>query len=58
MTRLYKLSNDAPVELAAGKLANEDMIHNWIEERPELLGLNLLIIGREVVALERGRMTC
>ena len=56
MTRLYKLSNDAPVEIAAGKLANENMIHNWIAERPDLLGLNLLIIGREVVAFERGRI--
>ena len=49
MIRLYKLSNDSPVEVAAGKLAKEDMIHNWIEKHPELVGLELLIIGREVV---------
>jgi RecB family endonuclease NucS len=56
MTRLYKLANSAPVQIAAGKLANENMIHNWIAERPELLGLDLLIIGREVVAPDRGRI--
>jgi hypothetical protein len=56
MTRLYKLSNGAPVQIATGKLANENMIQNWIAERPELLGLDLLIIGREVVAPDRGRV--
>ena len=34
MIRLYKLSNDAPVEIAAGKLAKENMIHNWIANTP------------------------
>src|SRR6266436_2957895 len=56
MTRLYKLSNNAPVQVASAKLANENMIQNWIAERPELLGLDLLIIGREVVAPDRGRI--
>jgi Endonuclease NucS len=56
MTRLYKLANNAPVQIEAGKLANENMIQNWIAERPELLGLDLLIIGREVVAPDRGRI--
>jgi hypothetical protein len=56
MTRLYKLSNHTPVQVASGKLANENMIQNWIAERPELLGLDLLIIGREVVAPDRGRI--
>jgi hypothetical protein len=56
MTRLYKLSNDAPVQVSTGKLANENMIQNWIAERPDLLGLELLIIGREVVAPDRGRI--
>jgi RecB family endonuclease NucS len=56
MTRLYKLSKDDPVEVATGKLANENMIQNWIERQPDLLGLELLIIGREVVAPDRGRV--
>ena len=56
MTRLYKLANNAPVQITSGKLANENMIHSWIAERPELLGLDLLSIGREVVAPDRGRI--
>ena len=47
-----------PVQVASAKLANENMIQNWIAERPELLELDLLIIGREVVAPDRGRSTC
>src|SRR5262249_18382476 len=53
---LYRLTNDAPVQVAAGKLANENMIQNWIAERSEILGLDLLIIGREVVSPDRGRI--
>ena len=30
MTRLYKLSDDALVEVTPGKLARENMIQNWI----------------------------
>jgi hypothetical protein len=56
MTRLYKLSKDDPVEVRIGKLANENMIQSWVEQRPDLLGLELLIIGREVVAPDRGRV--
>ncbi len=56
MTRLYKLSNGALAQVAQGRLANEDMIQNWIAQKPELLGLDLLIIGREVVITDRGRI--
>src|SRR5258707_3219376 len=56
LTRLYKLSNDALVPIAPGRLATENMIQNWIAEKPQLLGLDLLIIGREVVIADRGRI--
>lgn len=56
MTRLYKLANDVPVQVSSARLANENTIQNWISERPGLLGLDLLIIGREVVAPDRGRI--
>jgi len=54
MIRLYKLSKDALVPITPGRLPYEDMIQGWIEQRPELLGLNLLIIGREVVTTYGG----
>src|SRR5258708_23265241 len=56
MTRLYKLANGKLVSAPQGKLANENMLQNWIAEDPSLLGLDLLIIGREVVIADRGRI--
>ena len=53
-TRLYKLSKDALVPVAPGRLAKEEMIQDWIAREPELLGLDLLIIGREVVTAHGG----
>src|ERR1700733_342850 len=54
MTQLYKLSNDALVPVAPGRLAKEKMIQDWIADQPELLGLTLLIIGREVETADGG----
>ena len=55
MIRLYKLSENALLAVAPGKLAKEDMIQGWIEKQPELLGLDrLLIIGREVATTYGG----
>ncbi len=41
MTRLYKLSKDALVPVAPGRLANENMIQDWMAQQPDLLGLDL-----------------
>src|SRR5437870_3495998 len=54
MIRLYKVSNNALVPITTGRLAYEDMIQGWISEHPELFGLNLLIIGREVATAHGG----
>ncbi len=56
MTRLYKLSKDALVAVAPGRLAKENMIQDWIAQQPDLLGLDLLIIGREVMTTHGGRI--
>lgn len=56
MTRLYKLANDALVPVPAGRLATEDMIERWVAEQPSLLGLNVLVIGRQVVTDFGGRI--
>ena len=56
MTRLYKLSDDALVEVTPGKLAGENMIQNWIAQKPDFLGLDLFIIGREVMTPDGGRI--
>lgn len=56
MTRLFRLSNDTLVPVARGRLANEAMIEGWIARQPDLLGLDLLIIGRQVVTEFGGRI--
>lgn len=56
MTRLYKLLNGALVPVPQGKLAAEDMIEGWVAEQPSLLGLDILVIGRQVITDFGGRI--
>lgn len=56
MTRLYKLIGDALTPVAPGRLANESMVEGWIAKQPELLGLEILVIGRQVVTDFGGRI--
>jgi hypothetical protein len=56
MTKLYKLQGAALVSVPGGRLATEDMIQRWVAEQPTLLGLDILVIGREVVTEFGGRI--
>src|SRR5438132_78229 len=56
MTKLYKLSGDALVPVASGRLSNEEMIETWLARQPALLGLDVLIIGQQVVTDFGGRI--
>jgi len=56
MTRLYRLSGNTLEPVSRGKLANENMIEEWIAQQPDLLGLDILIIGRQVVTEFGGRI--
>jgi hypothetical protein len=56
MTRLYKLSGDALVPMPPGRLSNEEMIESWLARQPDLLGLDILIIGRQLVTDFGGRV--
>lgn len=56
MTRLYKLSGDALVPVPRGRLSNEELIETWLARQPDLLGLDILIIGRQVVTDFGGRV--
>lgn len=49
MTRLYRLAGNLLEPVARGKLANENLIEGWIARQPDLLGLDLLVIGRQVI---------
>lgn len=56
MTSLYRISNDQLTELKRSSLSNESKLQNWISENPKLLGLEVLVIGREVPTANRGRI--
>ncbi len=56
MTRLYKLANGLLVPVPQGQLASEDMIEGWVAEQPSLLGLDILVIGRQVITDFGGRI--
>lgn len=56
MTQLYRLDGDALVPVAQGRLAKEEMIESWVARQPDLLGLEILIIGRQVNTEFGGRI--
>ena len=56
ITQLYKVSDGKPSSVAHGQLANEGMIEGWVAAQPDLLGLDVLIIGRQVQTDFGGRI--
>jgi hypothetical protein len=56
MTRLYKLTGETLVPVSQGRLAREEMIEDWVARQPDLLGLDILVIGRQVSTAFGGRI--
>jgi hypothetical protein len=55
-TKLYRMIDGGLVPVERGRLAAESQVEGWIANKPELLGLDLLIIGRQVVTPHDGRI--
>ena len=53
---LWKVSNNNIVILNKSKLESEDRLETWIENDPSILGIDLLIIGRQVVTEYGGKI--
>jgi Endonuclease NucS len=56
MTNLYQSKNGELVPIARKRLANEDQLQAWIAANPRLIGLDLLVLGREVSTDFGGRI--
>ncbi|MFB3915759.1 MAG: endonuclease NucS domain-containing protein [Terriglobales bacterium] len=56
MTNLYHAKNGHLVPVARKRLANEDQLQAWIAANPRLIGLELLVLGREVPTEFGGRI--
>ena len=48
MTSLFKIQDGQLVRAKSGSLSTERMIEDWVERDPSLLGLDAMIIGRQV----------
>ncbi|WP_084421068.1 endonuclease NucS domain-containing protein [Henriciella litoralis] len=48
MTNLFKVQGNELVAASAGRLSRESQIEDWVERNPALLGLDAMIIGRQV----------
>jgi len=53
---LWKVSDNNIVVLNKSKLESEDRLETWIENDPSILGIDLLIIGRQVVTEYGGKI--
>ena len=56
MTSLYRIKDGKLNEVRRSSLSNESMLQEWIANDPRLLGQDLLVIGREVPTVNRGRI--
>ncbi|KQU25552.1 hypothetical protein ASG63_20475 [Methylobacterium sp. Leaf94] len=56
MTKLYKQTDSGLVAISPGKLTSEDLIEGWVAANPGLLGLDVLVIGRQVITDHNGRI--
>lgn len=56
MSDLFRIENGALVRAARSRLANEVMIQEWVRDNLGLVGINGVVIGREVTIANRGRI--
>src|SRR5215469_1490558 len=56
MTSLYLAKNGHLSPVAQTRLANEDQLQSWIAADPHLIGLELLVLGREITTDFGGRI--
>ena len=56
MTALYRITAGKLSEIKRSSLSNESTLQGWIAEDPKLLGLDALVIGREITTAIGGRI--
>ena len=56
MTTLYKVLSGELVPVERKSLASEETLENWIAKDPNIIGLDVLILGRQVVTDFKGRI--
>jgi hypothetical protein len=56
MTKLYQVVERDLVQVNRARLDNEDQLQDWIARDPKLIGLDVLVLGREVSTESGGRI--
>jgi Endonuclease NucS C-terminal domain len=56
MTNLYHAKNGDLLSVSRKRLANEDQLQAWIATNPRLIGLDVLVLGREITTEFGGRI--
>lgn len=56
MPRLYHVVGQELQPVARKRLATEDQLQQWIATNPQLIGLDVLVLGREVTTESGGRI--
>ncbi len=56
MTTLYKITSGELVPIRRQTLANEEMLEGWIAKDPSIIGLDVLVIGRQIITDFNGRI--
>lgn len=54
---LFRVTNEGKLErIASRRLPNEELLEEWLVKDPDLLGLDLLVIGRQLITDFGGRI--
>lgn len=56
MITLYKIEKNKLLPIKRQTLANEEILETWIANDPKIIGLDVLVIGRQVVTESKGRI--
>ena len=56
MTTLYKITGNDLVRVRRSSLTNEAMLQGWIAKDPSIVGLDVLVLGREITTESGGRI--
>jgi hypothetical protein len=56
MTTLFKVTGNDLVPVPRGRIGSEEMLETWISNDPRIIGLDVLVIGRQIVTDFNGRI--
>jgi hypothetical protein len=56
MTTLYKIDSGELVQVKRKTLASEEMLEVWLAKDPSIIGLDVLVLGRQIVTDYNGRI--